>query len=56
MEAVVALLGLMAIGAGAYAAVKADLARAHFRAESAEKSATHAHARLDEHFNLHHSR
>jgi hypothetical protein len=41
------VLGMVAAGAGAYAAVRADLARAHERASQALESAGRAHARID---------
>ncbi len=38
-------------GAGAYAAIRADLARLHERATQAHDSAAEAHRRIDEFFN-----
>lgn len=40
-------LALLAAGAGAYAAVRADLARVHERASQALESANKAHSRID---------
>lgn len=42
----IAIGGAMS-GAGIYAAIRADLARLHEKAEHAIKSATEAHARID---------
>lgn len=38
-------------GAGAYAAIRADLARLHERATQAKESADAAHQRIDDFFN-----
>lgn len=37
-----------------YAAIRADLAVARTKAETAEHNANKAHGRLDDHINLHH--
>lgn len=41
------VLGMIATGAGVYAAIRADLARAIVTAENAHSSAGEAHKRID---------
>lgn len=50
------LFQLLTAGAGAasvYAAIRADLARLHEKAENAAKAADKAHERIDQFFNHH---
>ena len=53
------LFQLLTAGAGAasvYAAIRADLARLHEKADHASAAATRAHARIDEVLNHHNRR
>jgi hypothetical protein len=47
MQFIVQVLVALASGAGAYAAIRADLARLHERANNAKESADSAHKRID---------
>ena len=47
-EFLLSLLASLGAGVGAYAAIRADLARIHERATNAADSATRAHERIDE--------
>jgi hypothetical protein len=46
-EMVLQLLAVLGVGVGAYAAIRADLAALHVKADAAAKSADQAHARID---------
>jgi hypothetical protein len=46
-EILISLLSSLGAGLGAYAAIRADLARLHERATAAAKRADEAHARID---------
>lgn len=44
---VLQLIGMAGAGVAVYAAIRADLAALHVKADAATKSADHAHQRLD---------
>lgn len=46
-ELLLSLISSLAAGFGAYAAIRADLARLHERATNAQTSAAQAHKRID---------
>lgn len=41
------LVAVLGVGVGAYAAIRADLAALHVKADNAQKSADQAHQRID---------
>lgn len=47
------ILGMGATATGIYAAIKADLAALHVKADLAAKAADHAHQRIDNLLNQH---
>jgi len=49
------LLGVAGVGAGIYAAIKADLVNALVTAKKAMSDADEAHKRLDSHIDRHHT-
>ena len=46
-EWILQVIGMMGVGVGAYAAIRADLAALHARVDSAASAAESAHRRLD---------
>lgn len=52
-EWVLQVLAVLGVGVGAYAAIRADLAALHVKADMAAKSADQAHQRIDSLINRH---
>lgn len=46
-ETILQLVAVVGVGVGAYAAIRADLAALHVKADQAAKSADKAHERID---------
>jgi hypothetical protein len=52
-EVFLQLAAVLGVGVGAYAAIRADLAALHVKADAAVKSADQAHQRIDSFINRH---